>query len=107
GGGGPLGPCDLPVGSKILFEEHFQTNVFADPDAGWARSHDSVMVDSQQLLISMDDNLDDYADHALADGALPLIVQVRAAMMTSGHSHRWPVVDLIGANNVGRVTIDY
>ncbi len=106
-GGGPLGgSCDLPVGAKVILEEHFQTNVFTNPI--WARSHDSVMVDGQQLLIAMDTFLDDYADVKPSEGELPLVVQVRAAMMTSGHAHRWPVVDLLPADvSAGRVTINY
>lgn len=106
-GGGPIvGSCDLPVGAKVILEEHFQTNVFQNPI--WLRSHDSVMVDGQQLLIAQDTILDDYAEVQPSLGELPLVVQVRAAMMTSGQAHRWPVVDLIPADNsAGRITINY
>jgi len=106
-GGGPiLGSCELPDDVQVILEEHFQTNVFLNPI--WSRSHDSVMVDGQQLLIAMDTLLDDSADVQPSLGALPLVVQVRAAMMTSGHAHRWPVVDLLAADaNAGRVTINF
>ena len=72
------------MGSAVVLEEHFQANVFLIPT--WARSRDSVMVDGQQLLIANDTQLDDYADLQILAGELPLIIQVRAAMMTSGFS---------------------
>ncbi|HEX9621908.1 MAG TPA: hypothetical protein VF989_17300, partial [Polyangiaceae bacterium] len=105
GQGGALGPCSLPAGSEVLVDESFDSDVFLLPR--WTRTDTSVSVAGGLLVISADESNDDYADLALLNQPMPIVIELRERVVSGGQSYRFVTLEAFYSSPAGRVAAMY